>query len=60
MKVNERLIFAVRELIIILCLTGITFELGRAFALRRGDIKPAAVSTSSWRSRPSTMPGRGL
>jgi hypothetical protein len=46
-KVNERLIFAVRELIIILCLTGITFELGRAFALRRGDIKPAAVSTSS-------------
>lgn len=39
MKVNERLIFAVLELFIILCLTGITFELGRAFALaERGSL----------------------
>ena len=39
MKVNERLIFAVLELIIILCLTGITFELGRAFALAERGYK---------------------
>ncbi len=39
MKVNERLIFTVLELIIVLCLTGITFVLGRAFALAERGYK---------------------
>lgn len=39
MKLNERLIFAALELIIVLCMTGIAFELGCAVALAERGCK---------------------
>lgn len=39
MKLNERLIFAVLELIIVLCVTGIIFELGCTVAMAERGYK---------------------